>query len=249
VGAELDATLAQLSALARRGREIRERLDLAADEHAQAAARVWQHDCAAAVSQLSGGSKAHWLSRAYSAALLVRSGDGGAIVEAPVAEIVSRVLDVLDRAAQSLRQPDAELRAAVANDAPLRRFDFVRDASIRPVLEAAYVESGRALDAGDYTQSLLTSCSVIEALLTDAMSPPLGGRSDELRRDIVDAPSFAERIAAAEQRGLIRGGCARLPEVAREYRRLGESAIVTQRDARVTRQVLHVVLRDLDPGR
>jgi hypothetical protein len=131
--------------------------------------------------------------------------------------------------------------AAIAADAPApRRFDFVGDDALRQVLEQAYVESARALDEGDYTRSLMTSCSAIEALLTDA----LGGNTTGL----AGAP-FAERIAAAERRGLVRGGCARLPEVARDYRLAGDSAIVTQRDARVARQVLHVVMRDLDPGR
>src|SRR5262245_27337626 len=35
-----------------------------------AALRIWQRDCAELVNELSGGSKAHWLSRAYSEALL-----------------------------------------------------------------------------------------------------------------------------------------------------------------------------------
>jgi hypothetical protein len=237
---EIDASLARLNALARRGRAIRHDLD-GDPANALAAARVWQHDCAAEVSQLSGGSKMHWLSRAYSNALLVRAADGGAVAEAPVTDIVERVLDVLDHAAQSLMQPDA-LHAALSAAGPPspRRFEFVHDQALRSVLEQAYAEGARELDEGDYTRSLMTSCSAIEALLTDA----LGGSEIELT-----SMSFAERIAAAEQRGLIRGGCARLPDVARDYRIAGEAAIVTQRDARVARQVLHVVMRDLDPGR
>src|SRR6185295_5883781 len=53
--------------------------------------RIWQTDCAAAINELSGGSKAHWLSRAYSSALLVRSTNGEAVVEADAGEIVRRV--------------------------------------------------------------------------------------------------------------------------------------------------------------
>lgn len=243
----IDASLAQLSALARRGREIRD--GLAADASSApslAAARIWQHDCAAAVSQLSGGSKAHWLSRAYSGALLVRSTDGGAVVEAPVADIVDRVIDVLERAARALSQPDASLTATVAAAAPApRRFDFVRNEALRPILEQAYAESADALDEGDYTRSLKTSCGVLEALLTDALAS-----TRSFGASAIAEMSFADRVAAAEQRGLIRGGCARLPGVARDYRAASETdLVVTQRDARVTRQVLHVVMRDLDPGR
>jgi len=68
--------------------------------------------------------------------------------------------------------------------------------------------------------------------------------------------SFETRLTVAEQAGLIRGGCARLPAVARTYREPTESAAgremdatVTESDARKAGQVLHVVMRDLDPGR
>jgi len=61
--------------------------------------------------------------------------------------------------------------------------------------------------------------------------------------------SFDERIRAAEAAGLIRGGCARLPAVARAYRDADQQSAITERDAAVTRQVLRVVMRDLDPGR
>ena len=64
-----DSSLAQLEALIRRGRQIR-------DSRSVEATRAWQQDCAAAVNQLSGGSKAHWLSRAFSGAFLVRPADG-----------------------------------------------------------------------------------------------------------------------------------------------------------------------------
>ena len=68
--------------------------------------------------------------------------------------------------------------------------------------------------------------------------------------------SFETRLAVAERAGLIRGGCARLPAVARTYRdhsdadgESGPKTTVSERDARQAGQVLHVVMRDLDPGR
>jgi hypothetical protein len=68
--------------------------------------------------------------------------------------------------------------------------------------------------------------------------------------------SFDARISAAEREGLIRGGCARLPAQARTYRDLTDAdgqlragVSVTERDARIASQVLHVVMRDLNPGR
>lgn len=237
VQSQLDASVAQLGALIRRGRELG--TALAADPAsgvAQAGARIWQHDCATTVSQLSGGSKAHWLSRAYSDALLVRSSDGGAMVEAPVTDIVGRVLGVLDQAVASLSHPGAA--AAAAQPPHMHRFDFVRNEALRPILEEAYADSGRALDEGDFERSLLTSCSILEAIITDALN---GAAISDM--------SFGERIAAAERANLIRGGCARLPAIARTYRDLAPGTALSARDARVVRQVLHVVMRDLDPGR
>jgi len=271
---QLDASLAQLNALIRSGRAIGGAL--AADPAsavAQAGARIWQHDCAIAVSNLSGGSKAHWLSRAYSDALLVRSADGGAMVDAPVTDIVGRVLGVLDQAVASLSQPGAA--AAAAAPPQTHRFDFVRNQALRPILEEAFLDSGRALDEGDYERSLMTSCSVLEAIITDALiaAAPLKGCPTDATVSPMDVASptdvaspnvghrfsgaeacadmsFDERISAAERANLIRGGCARLPAVARAYRDAnGSRHMVTAQDAKITRQVLHVVMRDLDPGR
>ena len=301
LSAQLDASLAQLNALIRRGREIGGALAVdPSSAVVQAGARIWQHDCATTVSQLSGGSKAHWLSRAYSDALLVRSAGGGAMVDAPVTDIVGRVLGVLDQAVASLSQPGA---AAAAAEPPLtHRFDFVRDEALRPILEEAFRDSGRALDEGDYERSLMTSCSILEAIITDAlaaMAPlPASARraSARSRRSsptdsaseggkgrptyALDAAntaepdpgyvghypgyvghrfsgagafadmSFDERITTAERANLIRSGCARLPAVARAYRDPNDSGrVVTAHDAKITRQVMHVVMRDLDPGR
>jgi hypothetical protein len=235
---QLEASLARLNALIRRGRELGGALAIdPMSDVAQAGARIWQRDCAAAVSQLSGGSKAHWLSRAYSDALLVRSPAGGAPVEAPATDIVARVLGVLDQAVASLSQPGAATAAAAPPQT--HRFDFVRNEALRPILEEAYADSARAIEEGDFTRSLLTSCSILEAIVTDALPP--SGSSDL---------SFGERLAAAERANLIGGGCARLPSAARAYRDAdGPGGVVAERDAKIVRQVLHVVMRDLDPGR
>src|SRR5262249_33954709 len=123
--------------------------------------RFWQADCAAAVNELSGGSKAHWLSRAYSSALLVRSTGGAAPGSAPLSEIVARILDVLEQAARSLSTLDeAAISAAIDQPQP-RRFAFVHNAQLRPVLEQAFVESGEAFATGDFERALLTACGII----------------------------------------------------------------------------------------
>src|SRR5262249_18327770 len=209
-------------------------------------------------------------------ALLVRSADGGATVDAPVTDIVGRVLGVLDRAVASLSQPGAAPAAAVTPQTP--RFEFVRNEALRPILEEAFLDSGRALDEGDYERSLLTSCGILEAIITDGLDTRAALKGCATSSDVADVTSsdvahpfrgvtssdvahpfrgadvagmsFDERIAAAEGANLIRGGCARLPAAARAYRDADSSGrVVTRHDAKIARQVLHVVMRDLDPRR
>jgi hypothetical protein len=237
-----DASLAQLAALVDRGRMIRHSRQLDA-------ARAWQQDCAAVITQLSGGSKAHWLSRAFSGAFLVRGADGGTVLEADAMEIVDRILGVLMQGMTSLAQMGEGTTASIAAPPP-RLFEFVHDEGLRPVLERAYADSRDALDRGEFALSLILSCSVVDALLTDALERAgrgqLAGGSE----------SFDARIEAAEVAGLIRGSCARLPSIARAYRDLTDAAgelrrdaQVSEREARLAGQVLRVVIRDLDPGR
>jgi hypothetical protein len=208
--------------------------------------RLWQRDCAALVSQLSGGNKSHWLSRAYSEALLVPQHGASLGVDAPVSDIIARIVAVLERASAAMSQARGLVSSSSSVAGVGRRFEFVREPALRPVLERAYLESRQAFESGSFGEALLTSCSILEAIITDA----LVNRGPDVR-----SWTFAERIAAAERDGLIRGGCARLPAVARRYRDTNgvdgpiEIANVSESDARVTGQVLHVIMRDLDPGR
>ena len=252
-----DTALGQLAALIFRGRQIKE--TLAVD-----AIRAWQQDCAAAINQLSGGSKAHWLARAYSGAFLMRSADGGVVLEADASEIVDRILSVLAQGASSLSDMDDVAASSASSQRP-RRFEFVHGVALRPVLERAFADSRDALERGEFALALLLSCGVIEAVLTDALE-----HARLLDRDGAQGPfhpavgdggdivewSFDTRIRAAERAGLIRGGCARLPPVARTYRSLADAdgelradAPVSEREARLAAQVLRVVMRDLNPGR
>jgi hypothetical protein len=241
-----DTSLGQLEALIERGRQVR-------SARSVDAARAWQQECAAAINQLSGGSKAHWLARAYSSAFLVRAPDGGVVAEADSTEIVDRILAVLAQGATSLSRMD-DVEAASTGAAPRpRRFDFVHEAALRPVLEQAFDDSRDALERGDPRGALTLSCGVIEAIITDALQY-CGSRTAD-GGSLADL-SFEARIGAAERARLIRGGCARLPPVARAYRDLTDvdgqlrpDVAVSDRDARVATQVLRVVMRDLDPGR
>jgi hypothetical protein len=256
---QIDSNLSHLDALIRRGRRLRETLAKdPSDISALVANRAWQQDCGVAINQLSGGSKAHWLARAFSEAFLLRTTSGQVIEAVAPAEIVERLIRVLDQGVTSLsRLGDGQGEFTSAAAAPLpRRFEFVHNAELRPVVEQAYADSRDALEQGRYEVALINSCGILEAIVTDALEfkgfdalaeagVPAGKISDW---------SFNERLAVAERAGLIRGGCARLPEIARRYRVLTDAEdnthlTVTERDARRTTQVLHVVMRDLDPGR
>jgi hypothetical protein len=232
------AAIGMVDGLMRRGDEIK-------GTSIVAEIRIWQRDCAAAINQLSGGSKAHWLSRAYSGAFLMRAADGGVIVEASASEIVERILAVLAQARASLTSVE-NVTATPDMVSHGRRFEFVHNADLRPILVEAFADGARALESADFNAAFVASCSILEAVITDAL---------ENKGLKVSDWSFDARIEAAEREGLIGRGCARLPQAARKYRELaaGEedapADAVSERDARVARQVLVVVLRDLDPGR
>jgi hypothetical protein len=261
---QIETYLTHLDGLIRRGHQVRDTLTTdPSDPSAMAATRAWQEDCGVTINQLSGGSKAHWLARSFSESFLMRSADGRAATGAPPTEIVTRLIGVLEQAVATLSgmgdSPDASGLAAASSEVPPpRRFEFVHNAELRPVVEQAYIDSKRALEIGDYDLALRTSCGILEAIVTDALEhkgqSALAGL-DAPAGKIGDWP-FETRLAVAESAGLIRGGCARLPAVARSYRdhrdadgESGRLTTVSERDARQAGQVLHVIMRDLDPGR
>src|ERR1700675_3537947 len=125
--AQIDSNLSHLDGLIRRGRQLRDTLaEDPSNKSALVANRAWQQDCGVAINQLSGGSKAHWLARSFSEAFLLRTTSGQVIEVVAPAEIVERLLGVLDQAVLSLgRMGDGISAAAKAPSAPLpRRFEF-----------------------------------------------------------------------------------------------------------------------------
>ena len=257
--AQIDSNLAHLDALILRGRRLRETLAISPTETSVLVSnRAWQQDIGVAINQLSGGSKAHWLARAFSEAFLLRAASGQAIEGAAPAEIVERLMGVLDQAVISLSRMSAEQSAPnspVAAPLP-RRFHFVHNNELRPVLEQAYANSRDALEQGDYGVALINSCGILESIVTDALEHKgLDSLAAvEIPKGKIADWSFDDRLAVAEKSQLIRGGCARLPEIARRYQEITDGdgnlrLTVAERDARLASQVLHVVMRDLDPGR
>src|SRR5260370_27480950 len=92
--AQIETYLSHLDGLIRRGRQVCDALaSNPSSKTAIAATRVWQEDCGVTVNQLSGGSKAHWLSRSFSEAFLMPSAAGHATPRASPAQIVFRPLD------------------------------------------------------------------------------------------------------------------------------------------------------------
>jgi len=267
--AQIETYLSHLDSLMRRGRELRDTLATdPSNPSAIAATRAWQEDCGVTVNQLSGGSKAHWLARSFSEAFLMRSATGHAVEGAAPAEIAQRLLGVLEQAVATLsgidggKGPGFTAYSSASWEAPPpRRFEFVHNPELRPVLEQAYIDSRRALEEGNYDLALRTFCGILEAIVTDALEhnglsalATSSAPAAQLAEGKIADWSFATRLATAERAGLIRNGCARLPPVARTYRDYtdaggGPKIKVSERDARVAGQVLHVVMRDLDPGR
>jgi hypothetical protein len=256
---QIDSNLSHLDGLIRRGRRLRDTLaEDPSNKSALVANRAWQQDCGVAINQLSGGSKAHWLARAFSEAFLLRTTSGQVIEAVAPAEIVERLVGVLDQAVISLsRMGDQQGVSGSSQAAPLpHRFDFVHNVELRPVLEQAYTDSRDALEQGKYGVALIHSCGILEAIMTDALEHKglEALAAADVPAGMVGDWSFNDRLSVAEKAGLIRGGCARLPEIARRYREITDAdgnpqLTVSERDARRATQVLHVVMRDLDPGR
>jgi hypothetical protein len=259
---QIDSNLSHLDALIRRGRQLRDRLAKdPSDQSALVANRAWQQDCGLAIHNLSGGSKAHWLSRSFSEAFLMRAGAGQVVETVAPAEIAERLVSVLDQAAMSLSRMAVESVGSTAPSPqaapPPRKFDFVHNTELRPVLEQAYAETRDAMDASDYGAALTGAAGILEAIVTDGLDTQgldaLASATQVPAGKIADW-SFDERLVVAEKAGLIRGGCARLPESARRYRDQADAdgnrhAVASESEAKRTLQVLHVVMRDLDPGR
>lgn len=253
--AQMESYLTRLDDLIHRGRQIRDALATnPSDGSAIAANRMWQEDCGVTINQLSRGSKAHWLARSFSEAFLMRSASGHAATGAAAQEIAQRLLDVLERAVASLHSiGEGPVISSLSGPLP-RRFEFVHNPELRPVVEQAYTESRRAFAEGDYNLAMRTSCGILEAIVTDALEHKglttlafSGAPAGE-----IGSWSFETRLAVAEKAELIHGGCARLPAAARRYRDPGQSdtgVAVSERDAQLAGQVLHVVMRDLNPGR
>ena len=153
VGAQIKISLSHLDGLIQRGRQLCETLSAnPSNASAIAATRAWQEDCGITVNQLSGGSKAHWLARSFSEAFLMRSASGSAVEAALPAEIVQRLIAVLEHGVDSLTGIDHTSGAngqsrAVPQAPPPRRFEFVHNPELRPVVEQAFTDSRRALRA------------------------------------------------------------------------------------------------------
>jgi hypothetical protein len=258
--AQIDTYLSHLDGLIKRGHQLQDKLAASpSDAASMAATRKWQEDCGVTINQLSGGSKAHWLARSFSEAFLKRAPDGSAAQGAAPAEIVQQLLGALGQAVASLSRSNDSAIVSASTEAPApHRFDFVHNTEIRPVLERAYADSRSALAQGDYDLALMTASGILESIVTDALEHKgltalieTGAPAEK-----ISGWSFETRLAVAEKAGLIRSGAARLPAVARAYRERmntqGEGiaeGTVSESDAKRTGQVLHVIMRDLDPGR
>ena len=76
---------------------------------------------------------------------MVRSANGGVVVEADATEIVERILGVLAQAVVSLSRMDDVTAASSGAPPRARRFDFVHNVDLRPVLERRTPKTGARL--------------------------------------------------------------------------------------------------------
>ena len=256
IATRIETYRSRLQALIQHGVDIRNALDASpCNPMSLIEASRWQGDCGVTVNELSGGSKAHWLAREFSDAFLIRASGTGAVESVPPAEILQRLIGVLEQALASLSHEDAPRLLASGNDPSPHRFDFVHNPDLRPVLEQAYREGRRAYEQGNYDCVLLTYCGVLEAIVTDALEYAVvkGTQAAGMPEGSVAEWSFETRLKVAENNCLIGRGCVRLPDVALSYREMDRGTRargnISERDARLTGQVLHVIMRDLNPGR
>jgi hypothetical protein len=254
--AQIESYTSHLTELIRQGCEIRDALATnPSDPSAVSANRIWQQQCGILINQLSGGSKAHWLARAFSEAFLLRSTDGEVVETVAPDVIVRRLLDVLQQAVKSLSgETEAAIVAASSEPVVAPRFAFVHNRELRPVVQQAYTESRQLMEQANYEEALRSYSSILEAIVTDALQQAARERLATLgvpSEPIAEWP-FKTRLEIAQKVGLIRAGWLRLPPAALGYRdRQGqeEVATVSESDARRTQQVLNVIMRDLNPGR
>src|ERR1700757_974825 len=135
---QIKAFVSRLAGLIRRGQQVRDALAKdPSNPSAVVAARAWQEECGVAINQLSGGSKAHWLARAFSEAFLMRSANGSASEGAAPQEILPRLLDGLAKAVAALSRNYGGPVIIASEDFPPRRFEFVHNPELRQVLEQA----------------------------------------------------------------------------------------------------------------
>ncbi len=213
----LSASRHRIEHLRSEGRRLRASLARSRGAANLALLSIWQRDCAAAISDLSGGVKAHWLARAFSNALLVPNTGTEA---ADVTTITVRILDVLERADASLAQATPEgMSLADSTPAAQRpRFTFIRNEELRASLERAYLDGRAAFTRGEFALALITYCSILETVITDALERNKleGSALPTWPAGPVSDWSFSTRIEIAERARLVSGGCARLPGVARQ---------------------------------
>src|ERR1035438_3888845 len=108
----------------------------------------------------------------------MRGATGHALEGAAPDEIVTKLLGVLEQAVASLSQEEnGPIISSSPQGPPPRRFEFVHNAEIRPVIEQAYIDSRRALEEGHYDEALCTSCGILESIVTDALEHKEIGRA------------------------------------------------------------------------
>ena len=129
----------------------------------------------------------------------MRGADGGVIVEASASEIVDRILGVLAQARASLTSAE-NVTATPDTASHGRRFEFVHNAQLRPILAEAFADGTRALESGDVNAAFVASCSILEAVITDALEKK-GLKVSDWSFDARIEPQSAKDLSGGGARG------------------------------------------------
>lgn len=156
---------------------------------------------------------------------------------------IDELLEVSDMAAEVRRRaaadydpgspidPDAARTfARSTNGADAGSFTFIRDDQLRRHLSNDWGEAKRAFDAGCWKSVVLLCGAVMEGVLHDALAPT-GTCFDQWER--TKRKRLLDLVREAEQRGVVRGGLARMIDGLREFRNLVHPARQLELDAPV----------------
>ena len=138
-----------------------------------------------------------------------------------------------------------------------RQFSFVKDASLRQIIERDYVEIQKAYVASCWKSVIILCGGTIEAILTDLLvadEPAAKGSAKAPNKGDISKWDLADLINVGVDLLLVKPGVEKLSHSVREYRNLvhpgneiRNKLTFDEEEARIAIEVLHMLHRDLSP--